>query len=88
MRKSVTYFEQIPVQKVKEMTMIPEGQGVEPMASIPVRHALQCHICSKPVAVETAKTDGYGQAVHEDCYIVQLTRKPAFGRSRRAPPSN
>jgi hypothetical protein len=82
MRKSATYFEQIPVWKVKELMMIPESQGVESMDFVPVRHALLCHICRKPVAVETAKTDAYGQAVHEDCYIVSLTRKPALARTR------
>lgn len=88
MRKPVTHFEQIPVRTVKQMAMIPEGQGAESMSSIPVRHALQCHICRKPVAVETAKTDGQGQAVHEDCYILSLTRKRAFASTRRGRPSN
>ncbi len=31
-----------------------------------------CRICGKPVAVETSKTDGDGQAIHEDCYVLKV----------------
>ena len=33
---------------------------------------LLCRICGKPVAVETCKTDGDGQAIHEDCYVLKV----------------
>jgi len=29
-----------------------------------------CPICNKLVAMESAKTDENGHAVHEDCYVV------------------
>ena len=31
---------------------------------------MNCSICHKPVALETAKTDEVGEAVHEECYIL------------------
>lgn len=31
-----------------------------------------CSICTKPVPLETCKTDEAGQAVHEDCYVLRL----------------
>ena len=33
---------------------------------------INCSICHKPVALETVKTDEVGQAVHEECYLVNL----------------
>ena len=75
MRKSVTYFEQIPVQKVKEIAATPESQATESLHPRRVPYALQCRICHKPVRVENAKTDDYGEAVHEECYVVSLTQK-------------
>jgi ribosome-binding protein aMBF1 (putative translation factor) len=27
-----------------------------------------CRICGRPIKLETAKTDGNGNAVHEECY--------------------
>ncbi|MFZ0138751.1 MAG: hypothetical protein WAK89_16920 [Candidatus Sulfotelmatobacter sp.] len=33
---------------------------------------INCSICGKPVAVETAKTDEAGQAAHDDCYLLKL----------------
>lgn len=31
-----------------------------------------CPICRKPVKLETAKTDGDGQAIHDACYLKQI----------------
>lgn len=31
-----------------------------------------CFICEKPVALETAKTDECGRAIHENCYVLKL----------------
>jgi len=31
-----------------------------------------CPICNQPVALETAKTDEHGQAIHEECYVVAV----------------
>jgi len=88
MRKSVTYFEQIPVRKVKEIMAAPDRREVESMLAGRPLPALQCSICRKPVPVETAKTDGHGKAVHEECYIVSLTQEPADAGSRRSQTSN
>ncbi len=75
MRTPKTYFEQIPVQKVKDMIV-----GIEKQADAQIAHGMQpilhCRVCRKPVLIETAKTDWDGQAIHEDCYLTSLTRKP------------
>jgi hypothetical protein len=34
-----------------------------------------CHLCSKPVELETAKTDEHGRAVHEECYLRKIRSK-------------
>lgn len=33
-----------------------------------------CAICGKPVPLETAKGDEGGRSVHEQCYVLKLTR--------------
>jgi hypothetical protein len=33
---------------------------------------INCSICGKPIALETAKTDEVGQAAHEECYLLKL----------------
>jgi len=38
---------------------------------------INCSICDKPVALETAKTDKVGQAAHEECYLFKLGIKAA-----------
>jgi hypothetical protein len=35
----------------------------------------RCCICDDPVLLETSKTDEFGQAVHEECYVLKLCRK-------------
>jgi hypothetical protein len=35
----------------------------------------KCCICSNPVCLETSKTDEYGQALHEECYVLKLCLK-------------
>jgi hypothetical protein len=37
-----------------------------------------CRICNDPVLLETSKTDEYGQAVHEGCYVLNLSLKAEF----------
>lgn len=29
----------------------------------------RCTICKEPVNLEESKTDEYGQAIHENCYV-------------------
>jgi hypothetical protein len=36
-----------------------------------------CAICGKPVPLETAKGDEDGRSVHEQCYVLKLTRDRA-----------
>jgi hypothetical protein len=85
MRKPKTYFEQIPVQKVKDLIVGIERQEIAPIAHA-ARSILHCRMCHKPVAIETAKTDGEGQAIHEDCYLMSVTGKQMAAKDRRAPP--
>jgi hypothetical protein len=37
-----------------------------------------CRICNDPVLLEASKTDEYGQAVHEECYVLNLSLKSEF----------
>ena len=37
-----------------------------------------CRICNDPVLLETSNTDEHGQAVHEDCYVLNLSLKAEF----------
>jgi hypothetical protein len=75
MRKSGTYFEQIPLSQVKDMTASLPAEPQSKQSLRPLHHALHCRICGKPVAVETAKTDSDGQAVHEECYLISVRRR-------------
>lgn len=86
MRKTQTYFEQIPVEKVKEMLVhLPESQEARPQISRSLHNVLTCTICHQPVPVETAKTDGNGHAIHEECYLVSLTGNTADSRRSSRP---
>jgi hypothetical protein len=31
-----------------------------------------CSVCKKPVALENAKTDDDGRAVHDECYLFKV----------------
>ena len=91
MRKSEMYFEQIPVQQVKRkvkdiVVILPLKREIRSQTRGSFKPILQCHICHKPVPVETAKTDGYGQAIHEECYMLSVIQKAAPSRTRRAQP--
>lgn len=33
-----------------------------------------CPICQRPVELESAKTDENGKAIHEDCYVSEVSR--------------
>lgn len=48
-------------------------------ASLPIPSAKTtlCLVCNEPVSLETAKTDESGQAIHEECYLVNLNRNQA-----------
>jgi anti-sigma regulatory factor (Ser/Thr protein kinase) len=51
-----------------------------PVSSIPRgTHRLPgCCICNSPVLLETSKTDEYGQAVHEECYVLKVCSVAEF----------
>src|SRR5215467_5723278 len=51
-------------------------------------HILFCRLCGKPVSIETAKTNGDGQAIHESCYQlkVQLEYASRDGHSKLSEP--
>ena len=34
-----------------------------------------CPLCGKAVELKTCKTDSNGTAVHEDCYVAEITAK-------------
>lgn len=38
---------------------------------------LLCRICGERVTLEDCKVDENGQAVHEDCYMMVVLRRPA-----------
>jgi hypothetical protein len=44
---------------------------------------IECSICDNLVALETAKTDEVGQAVHEECYLLNLGIKRGQGLVRK-----
>jgi len=37
-----------------------------------------CCICNSPVPLETSKTDEYGQAIHEECYVAKVCPESEF----------
>jgi hypothetical protein len=83
MRRTKTYFEQVPVGKVKAMIAgMTETQACAQISpNTPL--VLHCRICRKPVPVETAKTDWEGQAIHEECYVISVSQKAAVSRTKR-----
>jgi hypothetical protein len=46
---------------------------------------LLCSICNRRVALENAKTDEHGLAVHEECYVLKLRLKLASSEALREP---
>jgi hypothetical protein len=56
-----------------------------PIPRVPQRLP-SCCICNDPVLVETSNTDEYGQAVHEQCYVLKLCSKAEFPHDRGSVP--
>lgn len=44
----------------------------------PTKSQINCSICNQPVALEIAKTEDSGQAVHEECYVLKLGSPASF----------
>ena len=49
---------------------------------------LKCSICNEPVALETTKTDEAGKAVHEECYVLRLSKQATQDANPRKPPTS
>ncbi len=64
MPRQSTYFEQVPVAKVKKLAA--DFQFPDNSAS--------CAICQRPVRIEDCNTDENGRAVHGLCYGSRLQR--------------
>jgi len=47
------------------------------------RTPFMCFICGQPVPLETSKTNEYGRAVHEDCYILRIKLEQATTSERK-----
>jgi hypothetical protein len=47
----------------------------------PAHQEINCSICNKPVNLETAKIDDNGNAVHEECYVLNVVMKLRSQRS-------
>ncbi len=82
MRTSGTYFEQIPLTELKDITADLTVESEIKQSRRSPHHVLHCRTCGRPVAVETAKTDSDGQAVHEECYLVSVRRRRSAEASR------
>ncbi len=46
-----------------------------------------CCVCGDPVDLRTAKTDEYGKANHEDCYVLRMRMKRGMLRPPQDPSS-
>ena len=51
----------------------------------PTKDSVVCRICGKPVSVNTAKADAYGEPIHEECYAakVQFEQASRFEQADR-----
>jgi anti-sigma regulatory factor (Ser/Thr protein kinase) len=53
-------------------------QGIAPSTPRSSQPLPACCICHSPVLLETSKTDEYGQAVHEECYVLKVCSESEF----------
>lgn len=65
--RSIADARRITLPAFSAPTSIP--QKVLPIAST---SPMLCPICSRKVSLETTRTDEYGHAVHEDCYVLKV----------------
>jgi len=79
MRRVKTYFEQVPVDVVKEAVILGEVSPLDGStagrAKEPAAYRRTCAICGKAVSLETCKTNEDGLAVHGDCAVASLAPK-------------
>jgi hypothetical protein len=69
MRKTRTFFEQVPLDLVK-LNLVQQVRDEDRRAS----RLTLCAICGIPVELEFCKTDEAGDAIHEQCYIAKMAR--------------
>jgi hypothetical protein len=43
---------------------------------------LLCSFCHKPIGIETAKTNEFGKAIHEACYVLKMQGATQLRRMR------
>jgi hypothetical protein len=55
----------------------PPERGKRYIVARSTQPEITCAICNKPVDLENTKTDGFGEAVHEECYVLKHTTEPA-----------
>ncbi len=56
-----------------------------PIPKVP-RRLPSCCICNEPVLLETSNTDEYGQAVHQECYVLKVCSKATVLNDRGSMP--
>ncbi len=61
-RSATTHSGWLGDERQVTLTSIPRGTHKLP----------GCSFCKSPVLLETSKTDEYGQAVHEECYVLKV----------------
>ncbi|HLZ41638.1 MAG TPA: hypothetical protein VKQ11_11785 [Candidatus Sulfotelmatobacter sp.] len=59
------------------MSVYPASTNSDSSLPVPSAKTTLCSACNEPVSLETAKTDESGQAIHEECYLVNLNRNQA-----------
>jgi hypothetical protein len=70
-----TRFEQVPLDLVRKLA----GEATRGLPG----HFLDCVICGKAVELEHCKTDEYGDAVHDKCYIARMAQAKDFFAIKR-----
>ena len=53
-------------------------QGIAPSTPRSSQPLPACCMCNSPVLLETSKTDEYGQAIHEECYVLNVCSESEF----------
>jgi len=55
--------------KQSDLKLVPDSPGLP-----------RCSLCDKPVPLDTSKTDEYGKAVHEECYLLKMRLERATSK--------
>lgn len=72
MPKARTYFEQVPLELAKQVSL-QEGAGVSG------RRPVACAICGVSIELEHCKINEDGEAVHDNCYFAKVKPPSKFG---------